>query len=273
MVLDDARRRSASPLLETEGDDHEILVATDAKLDARIIVKGRRNRLIIGEGAVVVAYAPAGFAATVPDPGGVSTHSITIEGDDNVVNIGARARLGVNATVRGDRNVVEIGDACHLHGFINVLCSDARLGIGPRTTMVQGSIQLHEPGEIRFGEDCMISSQVYVSLSDIHPIYDRATGQRLNPAASVVVGDHVWAGLRCMIMKGARIGDGAVVAAGAIVSGEAPANAIIAGIPGRVVRQNVEWRRDFSREALEPVAVVTPSRLGWRAFWPSRRRS
>ncbi|MCL6547010.1 MAG: hypothetical protein K6T61_17490 [Bryobacteraceae bacterium] len=255
------------PLLEVEGDSHGILVDPDARLDARIIVKGQRNRLIIGGGAMIVAFAPAGFAATVPEAGETSSYSITIDGDDNVVEIGAGTKLGVNATFRGDRNVISIGDACHLHGFVNVLCSDAYLKIGRRTTMVQGSIQLHEPGSIVFGEDCMISSQVYVSLSDIHPIYDRASGQRLNPAASVTVGDHVWMGLRCLVMKGTEIGDGSVIAAGAIVSGEVPPNTIVAGVPARVVRQDIEWRRDFSQGPPEPIAKIVDRPARWKTFW------
>jgi acetyltransferase-like isoleucine patch superfamily enzyme len=259
--------------IEQEGEGHEILVASDAVILTRIIVRGQGNRLIIEAGATIAAFAPAGFSPTVPDGGVAGPHALVIEGEGNTVRIGARTRLGLNMTVRGRDNQVEIGQACHLHGFVNVLCSNARLAIGARTTMVQGSIQLHEPGEILFGEDCMISSQVYVSLSDIHPIFDRATGQRINPAASIHVGDHVWAGLRCMILKGAQVGDGAIIAAGSIVSGLAPSNAVVAGSPARTLRENVEWRRDFS-ESISPAETSTrveapPARRRWRLFRPA----
>jgi acetyltransferase-like isoleucine patch superfamily enzyme len=249
---------SVPPRVEIEGQDHDIQIAENAVIDTGVIVQGRGNRLDVGAGVSIVAFAPAGFAATVPDPASGGSHSIVIEGENNVVSVRAGTRLGVNLTIRGNGNRVEIGEGCHLHGFVNVLCSDATLLVGARTTMVQGSIQLHEPGEIVFGEDCMISSQVYVALSDIHPIYDRATGLRINPAASVHVGNHVWAGLRCMILKGARIGDGAVIAAGAIVSGDTPAHAIVAGAPARVLREDIEWRRDF---AVATKSVATPAPL------------
>lgn len=256
--------------IETEGDDHEVRIGPGAQIEARVIVKGRGNQLIVGSNVVALPYAPAGFPATVPDAA-PSLHSITIDGENNVVRLGSGTRLGVNMTIRGSGNTVEIGEACHLHGFMNVLCSNARLKIGDGVTMVQGSIQLHEPGEIVIGDDCMISSQVYISLSDIHPIYDRGTGQRINPAASVVIGDHVWAGLRCMIMKGARIGDGGVIAAGAIVSGQTPPNAIVAGVPGRVVRENIAWRRDFSQPAPEPMAQIQDRPRRWRMPWAAKR--
>ena len=263
--MDSPPTHAAPSTVELEGEDHAIEIAGDASIIARVIVRGRGNRLIIGPGASVVPFTPAGFAATVPSSGPPEPYSLIIDGDANTVVLGAGTRLGVNLTIRGDNNRVEIGEDCHLHGFVNVLCSNARLSVGARTTMVQGSIQLHEPGEIVFGEDCMISSQVYVALSDIHPIYDRSTGQRINPAASVHVGNHVWAGLRCMILKGARIGDGAIIAAGAIVSGVMPAHTVVAGAPARVLRTDVEWRRDFSE-------IIVPTREPEESPAPRRRR-
>ncbi len=249
--------------LEREGEEHVITIAADATIAARVIVRGRGNQLRIGAGTVIAPFAPAGFAATVPDPAPPTVHTLIIDGEDNTVILGAGTRLGVNMTVRGKGNRVEIGEACHLHGFVNLLCSGGRLVIGDHTTMVQGSIQLHEPGEIVIGRDCMISSQVYVSLSDIHPIFDLATGQRINPAASVYLGDHVWAGLRCMIMKGAQVGSGGIIAAGSIVSGETPTHAVVAGAPARVLREGVAWRRDFC-EKIEPAEAPAPAQ-GWRA--------
>lgn len=109
----------------------------------------------------------------------------------------------------------------------------------------------------------MISSQVYVSLSDMHPIYDRSNGHRINPAASVHIGDHVWLGLRCMILKGAQIDDGVVVAAGALVVGKVPGDAVVAGVPAKVVRRNIEWRRDFAEGAPGPQGRIGSRRRGF----------
>ena len=203
------------------------------------------------------------------DPRPDATATLTIQGSGNTVEIAEDCRLGANLTVIGDNNRIRMESGCAINGFVSLLCpTGSTLVVGAGTTMVQVSIQLHEPGQITFGEDCMVSSQTYVSLSDIHPIYDRATGVRINPAASVTVGRHVWLGLRCMIMKGATIGDGAVVAAGAILSGPVPANVVVAGVPARVVRENVVWRRELSDSALEPaMQAVTPRRL----WWPLRR--
>lgn len=44
-----------------------------------------------------------------------------------------------------------------------------------------------------------------------------------------------------MILPGVRIGDGAIVAAGAVVTKDVPAKCMVAGVPAKVVKENVEW--------------------------------
>lgn len=225
-------------MIETSDDDLDLKIADSAVLTTKVRVNGQRNRLVLGEG---VTIGPATSATDPQDPA-----AVIIDGDDNEVVIQDGAVLGLRLIVRGQGHRVEIGPRCILRGRANLLGAQSGLFVGAGTTMVEGSLQLHEAGEIRIGADCMISSQVYASLSDMHPIYDLETGVRINPAASIQIGDHVWLGLRCMILKGTEIGDGAVVAAGAVLSGKVPAATIVAGVPARVVRENVAWRRDFN---------------------------
>lgn len=251
--------------VSTDGEGHVVNLAPDAEVAARIEIRGRNNRFVLGSGAGVQRYAPAGFGATVPDLGRRSDASILIEGDDNHVEVAQGTRLAMNMVVRGDGNRIRIDRDCHLHGFVNLITDNGVLTVGAGTTMVQGSIQLHEPLTITIGADCMISSQVYVSASDIHPIHDRATGERINPGRPIEIGDHVWLGLRSMVLKGARIGTGAIAAAGSIVSGQIPPHAVAAGAPARVMRRNVEWRRDFDDMAAVVAPVETPRRR-WRPF-------
>jgi virginiamycin A acetyltransferase len=55
-----------------------------------------------------------------------------------------------------------------------------------------------------------------------------------------VVGSDVWIGAEALILPGARIGSGAIVAARAVVAGEVPAYAVVAGNPGRVLRSRFD---------------------------------
>ena len=53
---------------------------------------------------------------------------------------------------------------------------------------------------------------------------------------STVIGDDVWMGARSVIIAGTRIGRGAIVAAGAVVTKDVPEYAICAGVPAKVIR-------------------------------------
>ena len=59
-----------------------------------------------------------------------------------------------------------------------------------------------------------------------------------NPPAEI--GNDVWIGLRAMIMPGCKVGDGAVVAANAVVTKDVPPYAIVAGVPAKVVKYRFE---------------------------------
>jgi acetyltransferase-like isoleucine patch superfamily enzyme len=56
-------------------------------------------------------------------------------------------------------------------------------------------------------------------------------------ALPVTIGAGVWVGARAMIMPGVTIGDGAVIAAGAVVTKDVPPNTLVAGVPARIVRE------------------------------------
>ena len=102
---------------------------------------------------------------------------------------------------------------------------------------------LHEPGRIDIGADCLLASEVDVTVSDIHSIIDVASGKRVNPARDVMLEERVWVGQRAMILKGSHIEAGSIVGAGAVVAGRIPAYSLAVGIPAKVIRTGVTWNR------------------------------
>ena len=71
------------------------------------------------------------------------------------------------------------------------------------------------------------------------------TGKRINPAKDVKIGNHVWIGYRVLINKGVIIPENTIIGTGAVVTKafDEP-NTMIAGVPGKVVKRNMNWCKE-----------------------------
>ncbi len=79
----------------------------------------------------------------------------------------------------------------------------------------------------------------------MHSIVDVDTGERVNPPRPIHVGHRVWLGTMSTLLKAPRSGDGSIVAANSLVSGEVAANVLVGAIPAKVLRTRVTWRNDL----------------------------
>lgn len=95
--------------------------------------------------------------------------------------------------------------------------------------------------KVIIGKNAAISWDCFISDSDLHSIFDE-NGNRINKPMPVRIGNSVWIGQGCAILKGVTIGDGAIIAAHAVVTKDIPPHTLAAGIPARVVRENVSWK-------------------------------
>ncbi len=119
-------------------------------------------------------------------------------------------------------------------GMQVVVDRDASLTLG--SGYINDDVRICCFRSVTIGHEVAISESVVIRDSDNH----RIDGSR-EATAPVVIGDHVWIGLRATILKGVTIGDGAVVAAGAVVTRDVPARCLVAGVPASVRRENVAW--------------------------------
>ena len=170
---------------------------------------------------------------------------IRIAGDGNVVKLGQHASLRGGGFIRilGNGNRVDIGHHCSGPFRIDIQTSGALFCIGGHTTAVNMLSTMHEPAKILIGKDCQFGARIWITASDMHSVIDLDSRKRINPAADVVVGDHVWFCFDSKVLKGVRIGSGSIIGAGAVVTTDVPENCAVAGNPARVVRENVTWDR------------------------------
>jgi len=92
---------------------------------------------------------------------------------------------------------------------------------------------------IRIGDHSMFAPNVVVVDSDFHSIWpaeNRPYSPGFEHDADVTIGRNVWIGMRAIVLKGATIGDGAIIAAGSVVTGDIPGNVLAGGVPARVIR-------------------------------------
>lgn len=91
---------------------------------------------------------------------------------------------------------------------------------------------------IEIGDNAFIGMNVLIMDSDGHPIDPRERQALAAPAtARVMIGRDVFLGAHVTVLKGARIGDRAVVSAHTVVTGDLEGDAVYAGIPARMIRK------------------------------------
>lgn len=114
-------------------------------------------------------------------------------------------------------------------GNNNKFCGKTHMGI------VEGTA-------LTIGNDCLFSSDIYITSTDSHSIISKDTGKRINPSLSVTLGNHVWIGHRVSILKGVEIGNDCIVGCGSILTRAfLQDNVILAGTPAKIIKKNISW--------------------------------
>lgn len=110
----------------------------------------------------------------------------------------------------------------------------SQISIGDFSMLGADSI-IGSEAEVVIGENVLMGPRVLIYTSNHGTAL--GTPMRLQPsvAAPVRIGNDVWIGARCIILPGVTIHDGAVVAAGAVVTRDIPSNAIAGGVPAKVI--------------------------------------
>ncbi len=112
-----------------------------------------------------------------------------------------------------------------------------RLHLADNTWLSPGVIfYTHVDAQIVIGKNCDIGPAVEF-IPGSHIIGDNLRRAGIGIARPITVGDGCWIGAKSMILGGVNIGEGCVIAAGAVVTNDLPPNTLVAGVPARVKRR------------------------------------
>ncbi len=152
-----------------------------------------------------------------------------------------RAMVGSGVHFAGDASRVHLADGVAIFGPSVLAVTDgggltgSRLEIGARTYIGEFNNIRTAGAPIVIGADCLISQHITIVGSNHGTLAERTIVSQPWDGDGVVIGDDVWIGAGAVILPGARIGNGAVIAANAVVRGGVAANAIVGGVPARVL--------------------------------------
>lgn len=138
--------------------------------------------------------------------------------------------------------------------------SDGEINIGRNTKFVHDTEIIVLGGmTLNIGKDCLFSFEIKIYCGDGHSIFDLVEKKRINPLVKgspkniISIGDHVWAGMRSIILNRTVIGKCCIIGAGSLVKGEFPNNCVIAGSTAKVIRRDVTWATSPLKDSLEGI--------------------
>jgi acetyltransferase-like isoleucine patch superfamily enzyme len=155
------------------------------------------------------------------------------------VGRGARLRFG---------RFVWIGDGTKIR------CHEGVVDIGAKTVLGQEcTISAYQ--RVRIGEQCVIADRAMLIDFD-HGVVEVDRPIRLQGIykRDVVVGSNVWIGYGACFLRGVRVGDNSVIGTYSLVTRDVPANAVVGGIPAKVLRMRAPPRRLRWSDPVEPPA-------------------
>jgi len=156
--------------------------------------------------------------------------------------------LGAGVTIQiGRRARVDFGRWVWIGHGTKIRCHEGVVSIGDKTVIGQEcTISAYQ--HVSIGEQCILADRVMLIDFD-HNVTEVERPVRVQGIykRDVRVGSNVWIGHGAQILRGVTVGDNAIVGAGAVVTKDVPANAVVAGVPARVIRMreapvSLRWR-------------------------------
>jgi acetyltransferase-like isoleucine patch superfamily enzyme len=160
---------------------------------------------------------------------------------DGLVFLGRGLELEI-----GRRGRIDFGRFVWIGDGTKIRSHEGRVEIGAKTVMGQEcTISAYQ--RVRIGEQCVIADRaMFIDFDHGVVEVERPVRQQGIYKRDVVVGSNVWVGYGACILRGVSVGDNSIVGTNSVVTRDVPANAIVAGIPARIIRmreapQELRW--------------------------------
>lgn len=149
-------------------------------------------------------------------------------------NAGRKGGIGKNVRFLGFPQM-RFGDRVVIRDNV-IIGGNGNLRIGSRTTINEGVI-LTSYQSIKIGSDCMIAPRVYIlDVDHKYETRDYPVSEQGYNASPVNIEDDVWIGAYSVILRGVRIGRGAIVSAHSVCTRDVPDFAVVGGVPARLIK-------------------------------------
>lgn len=103
-----------------------------------------------------------------------------------------------------------------------------------KNVFINSACQFQDQGGIFIGDGCLIGPGTM--MATLNHGFEPEHRQNMTHAP-IVLGKGVWTGAHVTILPGVTIGDNAIIAAGAVVAKDVPANTIVGGVPAKVIKE------------------------------------
>jgi len=167
---------------------------------------------------------------------------------DKTATIEVKTRLGIGRVIdytgnlkttfimKENSKLLVLGKFYIYTGCKVVLRENSELILG-NGSFINVDSKIYCKEKIEIGENTFIGEEVIIRDTDEHSIIRKT----YNNTLPIKIGNHVWIGMRSMILKGVTIGDNSIIAAGSVVTKDVPNNCLVAGNPAKIIKENIDW--------------------------------
>lgn len=171
----------------------------------------------------------------------------------NEVTASDSVRFYVGSSVsnfKNDPRGITIGPNTHIRGELLVFSYGGKISVG-ENVYIGDETRIWSADEVVIGNNVLISHNVNISDTSAHELdhVERAVGFKTIvrsghstnkgsvTTAPVIIEDYAWINPYSIILKGVRIGEGAVVGAGSVVVKDVPPFTMVAGNPAKIIKE------------------------------------